>query len=131
MNPQADLETVVKNFTVNFDRMCKMTGRAYLMRSTTSSNENVKGGTRYDVNYQLKTTKNGWKIYAKSRFWLIFSKEFPLLKINKTDDGKITFEGLFVKQSPTINQNPAELHNALSNYLNYCRNLPEETFVNV
>lgn len=131
MSPAQQLEFVVADFARNFDLMCRQTGRSYMMRTTNSKKaEDAGKRVRYNVRYKMKQSGDGWEVFAQWGFW-IFSLKFPLLKIIRVPPAHIKFEGLFVTVSPTINQNPAELHHALRNYLNYCRNLPEETFVNV
>lgn len=133
MQESQNLDLVVRNFVSNFNSMCRQTGRAYLLRPVESSKSEDSGKkNRYNVIYKMKTTAEGWEIYAEARYWLFFTKQFPLLKINKAGGGGgITFEGLYVTASPTVEPRAAALDAALNNYLNYCRNLPEQTFVNV
>lgn len=131
MSLEQQLDFVVADFARNFDRMCKYSGRAYMMRQTNSKKaEDAGKRVRYNVRYKMKKTNDGWEVFAQWGFWIL-SLHFPLLKIIRVSPAQIKFEGLFVKVSPTINANPAELQTALKNYLNYCRNLPENTFVNV
>jgi hypothetical protein len=131
MNPNQNSEPIVQTFVASFNRMCWETGRNYLLRTKNSKNETSKNPSREKVVYKSRATDNGWEIFAESRFLFLFKRRYPLLKINLTITGKIVFEGLFVSQMPAINQNAAELQAALQNYLNYCRNSPEEAFVNV
>lgn len=130
MSPEQQLESVVADFTKNFDLMCRQSGRAYVRRDKSAKAEDSGKKIRYNVRYKMKRTADGWEVFAQWGFW-IFSLKFPLLKIIRVPPAHMKFEGLFVQVSPTINATPAELQNALRNYLNYCYNLPEHTFVNV
>ena len=132
MEENHDLDLVVQNFVSDFNSMCRRTGRAYLLRPVASKKSEDSGKTtRYNVSYKMKTTEDGWEVYAEWRFLFIFSKQFPLLKIKKNGRYGITFEGLYVTASPNIEQKAAALATALNNYLNYCANQPEDSFVRV
>jgi hypothetical protein len=130
-NLEQNLDLVVGNFVAAFNQMCWDSGRNYLLRTKNSKNESSKNPTRVKVVYRSQRVPGGWEIFAESRYLFFFKNRYPLLNINLNGHGKITFEGLFVTQTPVINQTAAELDAALRNYLNYCRLSPEEAFVNV
>jgi hypothetical protein len=131
IDAQQNLNLVVERFVADFNRMCEETGRNYLLQPKNSKHESSKNPTRYRVTYRARQTASGWKIYAERRFLLFFKKKYPLLDINFAGPHKIAFDGLFVAETKVINRNPAELQAALGNYLNYCRLLPLEAFINV
>jgi hypothetical protein len=125
-------QQVVENFVAEFNRMCRETGRDYLLREKGATGESGAVIKRYKVEYKLKTTSYGWEIFGESRRFFFFKNEFPLLTIMTRGDNKLGFLGLFTEKMPRIEpNNPAELHQILQNYLNNCRNMPETAFVNV
>lgn len=131
MNPRQQFDETVNFFVAQFNRMCAETYRNYLLRTKNTKNESSTNPERVKVVYKVRPTNHGWEIFAESRTFFFFTKEYPLLDIFLSDSGKITFSGLFITQTPVIKQTPQDLHFALQNYLSYCRNSSQNAFVNV
>lgn len=126
-----EFEFVVRNFTANFNQMCRGSGRDYLIRSPDAKAESKGKEKTYPVEYKMEDLGYGWSVYAEWRKWYIFSKKFPFMQIEETGSNQIKLAGLFTENMPMINRNPAELRQLLQKYLEHCRSLPVQSFVSV
>ncbi len=131
MSFDQDFELVVRNFTANFNQMCRGSGRDYLIRSASAKAESNSKTTTYTVEYKAENLGYGWNIYAEWRKWYIFSKKFPFIQIEEIGNNQIKLAGLFTENMPVINRNPAELRQLLQKYLEHCRSIPVQSFVSV
>ena len=131
MSFDQNFELVVRNFTANFNQMCRGSGRNYLIRSASAKAESSGKEQTYMVEYKMEDMGYGWNIYAEWRKWYIFSKKFPFMQIEETGKNQLKLSGLFTENMPVINRNPVELQQLLQKYLEHCRSLPRESFVSV
>ena len=131
MNFDPNLDLVVRNFTANFNQMCRGSHRDYVIRAQNSKGETNQKPKTYPVEYKMRFTEHSWEVFAEWRKWYIFSKKFPFIEIYETGKGKLKLSGLFTENMPVINKDPQELQQLLQKYLEHCRSLPAQSFVNV
>lgn len=126
---EEQIEQVIQGFLNDFNEMCKSMGREHLIRERTYNYESGPRTTKrsYKVTYVAKKRGRHWKITGKSEGFWIFRRTFPLFKIMQSND-KFTFKGLYVKNMTDFGAD--QLKEKLDEYLNICKNLPHDVFVN-
>lgn len=122
------IENALHKFIGAFNAMCKKERRDILLRERTVTYESSSSIKTYYVTYAFKKYGDTWKIFGLSDggFW-IFRKKFPLFDMVKTKEG-IQFKGLYTSTIPMATQDNIEA--CLEKYIEVCKTLPQNAFIN-
>lgn len=123
-----EIDTILGKFISQFNAMCRSERKDFLLRERTVNYESSSSVKTYYINYEMKRYNNTWKIYGVSEngFW-IFKKKFPLLDLVKSQD-KIIFKGLYTSTIPTATAD--NFQECLDKYIEVCKGLPQNVFIN-
>ncbi|MEZ5038852.1 MAG: hypothetical protein R2828_03140 [Saprospiraceae bacterium] len=123
---EEQLDSIINTFVRNFNTMCKVHRRDFLIRERTVTYESGESIKKYNVTYIVKKTSHKWKILAVSNGIWIFKKKFPLFEISRAK-GKMSINGLFTQSIPDFET--SMLAENLEKYLEHCKKLPQDAFV--
>lgn len=117
----------VEAFLIDFNRMCKETGKNKFIVEGRASLESSTPMT-YKTEYFAQLNDSSILIFGKKKFLFFKWSTLPLVTICQSEEDLI-LRGLHVGGFQTFP--PAKLKETLSEYLKYCRNLDTKSFIHI
>lgn len=123
---EEQIDYIIDAFLVKFNNMCWNERRDFLIRERSVEYESGPKIKKYTVSHIAEKSENEWNIMGITKGFWIFKKKFPLLKINKFGN-KISFSGLYTNNITDFDE--SLLEQKLEQYLETCKNLPQNAFI--